>query len=122
MRAGSVISGMATGAVRLECGELPVDHFCIALVAGSASQVSAVILRLVRQARMAVVGRCPGIRAVAQAAVLRCVEVARIRPCCERTVVARRTGSKNLVVINIRYRCPHVAAVAVLANIRRLYM
>ena len=81
MRVGFVITRVATGAVGLERRESPVNNLCVALVTFSASQVAKVILRLVRQARMAVIGRCPDIRAVAQAAVLRCVEVARILSC-----------------------------------------
>lgn len=36
--------------------------------------------------------------------------------------MARRAGSKYLVVVHVRHRCPHVRAVAVLANIRCLYV
>lgn len=81
MWAGLVITRVATGTVWLERRESPVNNLCVALVTFSANQVIPVILRLVRQAGMAVISWRPGIRAVAQAAVLTRIEVARVLSC-----------------------------------------
>ena len=79
---------MAAGAVRLECRELPVNDFCIALMTVSTGQRIAVIKWFVRKSGVAVVCWRPGIRVVAQTAVLCRIEVPRILACCKRTVVA----------------------------------
>jgi hypothetical protein len=81
MRVGFVITCVATGAVGLERRESPVNDLCVALVTFSASQVIPVILRLVRQTGMAVISWRPDIRAVAQTAILRRIEVPRVLSC-----------------------------------------
>jgi hypothetical protein len=108
VRAGFVITRVATGTVRLECRELPVNNLGVALVTFCASQIIPVILRLVRQARMAIVNWRPGIRVVTQTAILRRIEMPRVLSRRKRTVVARRAGPKHLVVVHVRHWCPHV--------------
>ncbi len=44
----SVVAGVATRAIGLICGELPGDHFRIALVTVCARKVSTMILRFIR--------------------------------------------------------------------------
>lgn len=41
---------------------------------------------------------------------------------CQRTVMAGRAGTKHLIVIHVANGGPYIGAVAILANIRRLYM
>ena len=69
---------MTTGTIRPECRELPIDRFSIALMTSCARKVGTVVERLVCQAGVAIIGRCPGDRIVAQAAVLASVEVRRV--------------------------------------------
>ncbi len=108
---------MAARAVGLECGELPVHDFGVALMAISASEIIPVIERLVGESRVVIVRGAPGIRAVAEAAVLRRVEVPWVLSCCQCAVVAGRAGPKYLTVIHVGHRRPHICAVAVLANV-----
>ena len=83
-----VIASVTTGTVGLKGGELPINHVRIVLMAGRTQQVAAVILWLIRQTGMAVIGGCPRNRAVAHAAVLRSIEVARVLTGRNRAVVA----------------------------------
>ena len=69
---------MTTGTIRPECRELPIDRFGISLMTSRARKVATVVQRLVCQAGVAIIGRCPGDRIVAQAAVLASVEVRRV--------------------------------------------
>jgi hypothetical protein len=69
---------MAACTIRLEGRELPVDYFGVALVAVGALKIAAVVLWFVWQSGMPVIGRRPSVRNMAQAAILRCVEVRRI--------------------------------------------
>lgn len=111
---------MATRAIWLECREPPIDDIGIALVAIRARQGVPVIERFVRQARVAIVSRRPCVRVVARAAVHGRIKVPRVLARRNRTVMARRTGSKYLIVIDICHRRPDVRGVAVFANIRGL--
>lgn len=120
MRPRFVVTGVAAGTVRLECGELPLHDFGIALVAFGALQVAAVVLRFIRQASVPVVCWRPRIRVVAQATVLCRIEMSRILAGCRRAVVAGRAGAKDLVVVHGSYRFPDVSAMAIFADIRRL--
>ena len=108
---------MAARAIGLECGESPVHDFGVALMAISASENISVIERLVGESRVVIVTGAPGIRAVAEAAVLRRVEVPWVLPCCQCAVVAGRAGPKYLIVIHVGHRRPHICAVAILANV-----
>jgi hypothetical protein len=80
-------------------------------------KVATMVQWLVGQPAVAVVGRRPCDRVMAQSAVLRGVEVSRIHASRRRTVVARRTRSKYLVVIDGSYRRPHIGAVAIFTNV-----
>ena len=117
MWTGLIVSGMAAGAIWLECRELPINHLGVALVTRGTSKVAAVIERFVWQARVAVVSRSPRVRVMAQAAVLCGVEVSGILAGCNSTVMARCARPKHLVVVNDSYGSPHVGTVAILANI-----
>jgi len=122
VRSRFVIACVTAGAVRLKGGELPVYDFGIVLMTSGTQKVAAVILRLIRQAGMAVICRRPGNRAVAQAAVLRRIEVTRVLTGRDRAVVAGRTGSKYLIVVHRGDRLPDSRVVAVFANIGRLHV
>ena len=102
--AGLVVTGVTACAIGLVARRRPVDHFRVVLMALGAKEVVAMILRLIRQAGVSVVGRYPRIRAVAQTTVLHSIEMARILPGGQGSVVAGRTGAENLVVIDRRYR------------------
>ena len=78
------------------------------------------IKRLVGQSDMAVVGRRPGIRRMAKVAFLRRIEVAGIPARSRCAVVTRRTGAQHLVMVDGDHGRPHIGAVAILADIRRL--
>ena len=111
---------MATSAIRLERRESPVDDIGVALVAIRACQGVPVIERFVRQARVAIISRSPRVRVVAGPAVHGSIKVPRVLARRNRTVMAGRTGSKYLIVIDICHRRPDVGGVAVFANIRCL--
>ena len=78
VRSRFVIACVTAGAVRLESGKLPVDGFRIALMTSGTQEVATVILRFIRQARMAVIGWPPGNRVVAQAAIQQRIEMSRV--------------------------------------------
>lgn len=84
-----------------------------------ALEIAAMIKRLVAQPGMTVICRGPDGRAMAQAAVLRGIEVPRIHAGSRRAVVAGRAGAQDLIVINGNYRRPDIRAVAILADIGR---
>lgn len=106
VRPGLVVVGVATCAVRLKCRELPIDHFGVALMAVRAVEVTAMIQWFVRQSGVTVVCGCPRIRDMTQPAILCRVEVAGIHTGGRGAIVARRTGSNDLVVIDSNYRRP----------------
>jgi len=85
-------------------------------------QRRAVIERLVRQARVAVVRGSPRIRAMAQTAVLRGIEVTRVLAGRYCAVVAGGTGSKHLIMVHGGHWFPDGRVVAVLADVGRLHM
>ena len=122
MRSGSVVTGMAARAVRLEGRIPPVDDFRVVLMTRRTREVAAMIERLIGQTRVTVVRRRPGVRVMAQAAVLAGIEVARILAGRCRAVVAGGAGPENLVVIYGRHGHPDGRAVAVFTDIRRLHM
>lgn len=113
---------MTAGTIRLERGITPVDSFGIALVTLGTRKIAAMIERLVRQSCMAVIDRRPGVGVMAQTTVLHGVEVPGVLSRRNRAVVAGRTGTEYLVVINGRYRLPGIRAMAVFADIRRLHV
>ncbi len=113
---------MTTTTIRLERRVLPVHNLGIALMTFGALKIVAVILRLIRQARVAVISGRPCIRRVAQTTVLRGIEVPWIHAGSLRAVVAGRTGAQDLVVVDCRHRRPDGAAVAVLADVGCLHM
>ena len=107
---------MAASTSRLVAGRRPVDDFRIRLMTFGTVEVAKMVQWLVGQPAVAVVGRCPRVRVVAQAAILRGVEVPGIHASRRRTVVARRTRSQYLVVIDGNHRRPDIGAVTVLTN------
>ena len=118
--AGLVVTGVTACAIGLVARRRPVNDFRVVLMTLGAKEIVAMILWLIRESGVSVVGRCPRIRVVAQTTVLHGIEVARVLPGGQRSIVAGRTGTKHLVVIDCRYRRPGRCAVAILANIGRL--
>ena len=86
-------------------------------MASGAQEIAAVIKRFVRQSRVAEIGWRPSDRAMTQTAVLCSIEVTRVLAGCCRTVVAGRTGAKDLVMVHRGCRHPSVGSVAILADI-----
>jgi len=66
---------------------------------------------------MAIVGRRPRIRAVAQATILSGIEVPGIHSGCSRTVVTRGAGAEYLIVINGYNRSPDIGVVTILTDV-----
>ena len=83
-----VVIGMATRAIGLISGRRIVNGLRISGVAFCTVKVATVIERLVCQCGVAIVRRCPGIGNVAGIALLRRVEVTRVRAACDDTIVA----------------------------------
>lgn len=119
---GFVVVCVTARTVRLKRGELPVDGLRIGLMTGSTQQRRLMILRLIRQACVTVIGWRPGNRVVAQAAILRRVEVTRVLAGGYGAIVAGRTGPQNLVVVHGEYGLPDRRTVAVFADVSRLHM
>ncbi len=57
-----VVVRVTTRTVGLKCREPPVDRFSVALMTFRAREITAMVLRVIRQARMLVIRRCPRIR------------------------------------------------------------
>ncbi len=113
---------MAACAVGLKCGKLPVNNFAVVLVAFCALKIAAVIERFIRQTGVAEIGGSPGVRVVAQAAILCGIEMTRILARRRRAVVTGRTGAENLIVIDRRDRFPYIGIVTILANVGRQHV
>ena len=106
VRTGPIVAGMASGAVGLKCRELPVHELGVGLVTVGAIEISAVVLRFVGQTDVTIVGRRPGIGDMANVAVLHRIEMRRVLTGCKDTIVARRTRTKNLIMIGGHDWCP----------------
>ncbi len=117
---GSVIASMATGAIRLIRWELPGNYFSIALVTFCARKVAAMILRFVRQCCVPVVGRCPSIRGMTYVALNRGAEMILILAGRLNTVMAGRTRTENLRMVDCQHGREYVCRVTVFANISGL--
>lgn len=87
-----------------------------------ALKIAAMIQRLIRQAHVAEICRCPGVRDMAQAAVLRRVEMIRVLASRDGAVVTGGAGTYHLIVVNRRHRGPDCCVVAVFANVGCLYV
>ena len=122
VRTRLVVSGVTTRTIRLECRVTPTDDFRIGLVAFGTPQVAAVIERLVWQAAVPVIHGRPCIGHVAESAVLRRVEMARILARGLHAVVTGGTRAQYLAVVNRRHRRPDCRVVAVLTDIGRLHV
>ena len=85
-----------------------------------AIDVAAVILGFVRQRRMTIVGRRPGIGFVAGITLQRGTEVIRVLSCCYDPVVTRRAASQYLRVVDGYDRRESIGGMAVLTHVRRL--
>ena len=107
---------MAASTSRLVAGRRPVDDFRIRLMTFGTVEVATMVQWLVGQPAVAVVSRRPRVRVMAQPAILGGVEVPGIHASRRRTVVARRTRSQYLVVIDGNHWRPDIGVVAVLTN------
>jgi len=80
------------------------------------------ILRFIRQHRVPIICRRPGICDVALITLVIGAEVSLILANRLHAVVAGRTGSEHLGMVDGDYRCENIRRVTVFAHIRRLYM
>lgn len=119
---GLVVVRVTARAFRLVSRRLPVNYLRIALVTPGAVEIATMVQRLVRQRRVREVVGQPGRRVVTIVAFPGGNEVAWIYAGRYRAIVTGRTRSEHLRVIHHRRRCKHSSVMAVLANIRRLYM
>jgi len=83
-----VVTRVTTGTVWRVTRGGPVDDLGIRAMALGAGKVAAVIQRFIAQPGMTVIDRPPGIRVVAQATVLRRIEMSRVLTGRKRAVVA----------------------------------
>ncbi len=116
---GPVVTGVATGAVRLERRVLPGDRLGIRLVTLCACLAAAMVQRLVGKRRVPELVWRPCVAVVAGVALLLRIKVPLVVSGRSHAVMTRGTGAKNLIVIDIEYRYPRCRRVAVLADIRR---
>jgi len=89
-------------------------------VTSGALEITAMIEWFIAQPRMPVISWQPGSRAVAQATVLRRIEMPRIHTGGRSAIVAGRARTQDLGVINGNDRRPDICAVAVFADVGRL--
>ena len=80
-------------------------------------EIAAMILRLVAQTGVTVIRWDPGSGAVAQATVLRRIEVPRVHPGGRSAIVAGRAGTQDLGVIDGSNGRPDICAVAIFADV-----
>ena len=115
-----VVIGMAARAIGSVARRRPVDRLGVGPVTFCTVEVAAVILRFECQCSVTIIRGSPRICNVAGIALLRRAEVSRVRAGSYDAVVAARTRSKHLCVIDSEHGRKHVGGVAVFADIRRL--
>lgn len=117
-----IVSCMTACASRLVGRRRPQDDLRVGLMAICTLQIAAVVQRFVSEPGVTVITRYPGVRNMAQAAILYRVEVVRSLARSCNTVVTAGTGSKHLVVIDGSDRRPYRGVVAILADVRCLHV
>lgn len=80
------------------------------------------VLRLIRKRRVAIIGGCPRVGAVAHITLLVGAEVILVLPNRLDTVMARRTRTQHLRVIDGEYRREYVCRMTVFADVGCLYV
>ena len=122
VRAGLVIAGVATRAIRSVRRVGPGDDFGVGAVASGALQVAAMIERLVRCRRMPEFVGAEAIGVVAGTAFPGGAEVTGILADRDHAVMAGRAGAQHLGVIDRKYGRPGRRCMTVLADIGRSRM
>ena len=122
VRTGLESASVAARAIGLKRGVPPGNQLRVGLVAGSARQVSTVILWLVRECRVTVVSGNPPLGRVAGVTLLRGAEMVRILTYGIGAVVAGRARSEDLRMIYRDDGLPYGRAVTIFADIRCLNM
>ena len=110
---------VASGAVGLVDRRRPVHGLGISLVAPGTGQVAAMVKGFIGQTEMLVSVRQPGIRHVADIALLVRNKVSIVLAGRRVAVMTGRTGPQHLRVIDDGGRRPNRCGVAVLANVGR---
>ncbi len=108
---------MASSTIRLERRRAVVDCLGIALVALGALEVAAMIKWLIRQACVTVVVRCPPVGCMTKVTFLRRHKVISVLASRNRTVVARRARTQDLVMVHHGYRRERDRRMAGLAQV-----
>ena len=108
--------------IRLERGVAVLNLFRIRLMAICTGQVVAMVLRFIRQRRVPIICRRPGICDVALITLVISVEVSLVLANRLHAVVAGRTGSKHLRMVNRHDRCKHIGRMTVFAHIGGLHV
>ena len=83
-------------------------------------EIATMIEWLITQPGMLIICRNPGGRAMAQATVLRRIEVPRVHAGGRSAIVTGCARAQDLSVINGRYRRPDICAVTIFADVGRL--
>jgi hypothetical protein len=105
--AGPIVREVATGAIRLILRRRPIDGLRVALVTAGASEIALMVERLVGQANVLVDMREPGVCHVADIAVLVGNEMPVIFAGRRIAIMAGRTGTKYLGMIDGCRRGPN---------------
>mgnify|MGYP001455951219 CR=1 FL=1 len=112
-----VVARMAPGAVRLECRETPDDGLGVTFMACPAGRTCGMVERLVAEHRVLEVGWHPGGRGVAIGTLLRSQEVSCRFASRHDAVVAARTRTQHLRVVDADHRYPRARAMAVFTHV-----
>ena len=112
-----VVARMAPGAVRLECRETPDDGLGVTFMAYPAGRTCGMVERLVAEHRVLEVGWHPGGRGVAIGTLLRSQEVSCRFASRHDAVVAARTRTQHLRVVDADHRYPRARAMAVFTHV-----
>ncbi len=122
MRTLLVIIRMATCTVRLISRESPIYEVCIGDVTIGALQVAAMVQRIIWQSSMHVDIGQPSCGIVTNVALAGRYEVAVVLACSKRAVMAGRTRTEYLCVINSCHGHPHCRCMTIFTDIRRRYV
>jgi len=117
-----IVAGVATRTIRLKSRELPDDQLRVGLVTLRTSEIAAVVHWFKRKSCVREFRWRPRCGVMAAIALLCGNKMSGVLSRRSYTVVAGRTGPQNLSMVDGQNRCPHRCRVAVLANIRRLYV
>ncbi len=100
---GTIVTRMATRAIRLKRGILPGNKLGVLLMTVGTRQITAMVEWLKRRSSVTKLIRYKRVRIVAAVALLRGTEVARVLANSDNAVVTGRTRAQYLGVIDVKY-------------------